>query len=78
MELPSRIIEELNTMTHHGFVCEEWMEVKKYLLRSLPAEMRSLFSTRDSHSKKQSLNSFEECLIHYYQARMGKNLRLPQ
>tara|TARA_Y100000310_G_C20454298_1_gene702284 strand:+ start:294 stop:530 length:237 start_codon:yes stop_codon:yes gene_type:complete len=78
MEIPSRIIEEINVMTTHGLLFEEWMDVKKYLLRSLPAEARALFSTRDPRSKKQSLNFFEKNLVEYYQTHTGKNLKLPR
>ena len=77
MEMPNRIIEELDVMMHYELLFEDWMSVKKYLLRSIPSEMRTLFSKRNAFSKKQTLNAFEKNVIIIYEARTGKKLRLP-
>ena len=60
-----------------GSVCdvEEWMDLKKLLLRTLPPKARSNFSVRDPKTKKQSLNEFELRLIDNYYSKTGKKLR---
>tara|TARA_B100000683_G_scaffold265084_1_gene295568 strand:- start:1048 stop:1293 length:246 start_codon:yes stop_codon:yes gene_type:complete len=60
-----------------GSVCEvdEWMDLKKLLLRALPPSARSNFSVRDPKTKKQNLNEFELRLIDNYYSKTGKKLR---
>jgi|6_EtaG_2_1085325.scaffolds.fasta_scaffold151858_2 DNA-directed RNA polymerase beta' subunit len=77
MQIPDRIRDELILADAHGLKFREWMVMKKYLLRVLPSKMRTHFSTRDSRTKRQSLNEFEDRLIEYYQAQTGNILRLP-
>jgi len=77
MQIPDRIRDELALAETHGLRFREWMIMKKYLLRVLPPKMRTHFSTRDSHTKRQHLNEFENCLIEYYRAQTGNRLRLP-
>ena len=54
---------------------ESWMELKKVLLVTLPAQDRSNFSTRDPKTKKQRTNEFEDRLIDNYYAQTGTRLR---
>tara|TARA_B100001989_G_C24550059_1_gene473796 strand:- start:3234 stop:3491 length:258 start_codon:yes stop_codon:yes gene_type:complete len=42
---------------------DDWLKVKKYLLRYLHPDLRKLFSTRHAKTKKHSLNNFEKDLI---------------
>ena len=44
----------------------DWVFVKKYALRYSHPSARTLFSTRDDYTKKQSLNKIEEKLIQEY------------
>lgn len=41
----------------------DWMIIKKELLKSLPPADRIYFSTRDPITKKQTINKFEEIVI---------------
>jgi len=53
---------------------EEWMQLKKFLLTSLPPDDRSKFSIRDPQTKKQRLNEFEERLLNNYESETGCKL----
>ena len=44
----------------------DWLVIKKYLLRYLNPDIRRCFSTRDNKSKKHSLNDFEIEIIKLY------------
>jgi len=69
----SEILEEAIGL---GSVCEinEWMELKKLLLVSLPSDARRNFSTRDPKTKRQHLNDFEHWLIDNYFRALGTKL----
>ena len=53
-----------------------WMDFKKLMLVSLPSSKRKNFSTRDSKTKKQSLNEFEKEMIDIYFQETGVLLEL--
>ena len=45
---------------------EDWLIIKKYLLRYLNPEIRKNFSTRDHKTKKHIINKYEEDIINLY------------
>ena len=55
---------------------DDWLKVKKYLVRYLHPTIRTLFSTRNSKSKKHQLNSFEENLIDIIYLKYNRELKL--
>ena len=55
---------------------DDWLKVKKYLVRYLHPTIRTLFSTRNSKSKKHQLNSFEKNLIDIIYSKYNRELRL--
>lgn len=44
----------------------DWLVVKKYILRYLNPEIRKYFSTRNNKSKKHIINEFDQKAIDYY------------
>ena len=69
-----QVIEQAITLGQQCSV-ENWMELKKLLLVSLPPKERTKFSRRDSKTKKQMLNDFEQNLIDNYYSRTGMKLK---
>ena len=63
-----------------GVACEidEWMDLKKMLLTSLPSSARKNFSTRDPKTKSQRTNDFERWLMDNYSKRTGRKLVLKE
>lgn len=53
-----------------------WLVVKKYILRYSHPEVRKKFSTRHFKTKKHTLNNFEKNLINYCKDNYGINLEL--
>jgi hypothetical protein len=61
-----------------GISCNvnSWLDLKKIVLISIPPKDRSLFSTRDPKTKKQSLNKLEHAIISEYQEKTGIKLKV--
>lgn len=76
MDIPSRILEELVTISKIAGIESSWLVIKKQLLLSLPHDMRKLFSTRDAKTKKHTINIFEKELIALYEKMTGIKLEL--
>ena len=74
--IPNQIISEIDLLVKNDVLCEEWMDIKKYLLRSISSELRVNFSTRDHKTKAQSLNNFERRLIAFYESHTGIRLKV--
>ena len=53
---------------------DDWVTIKKIMLRSLHPDLRKSFSTRDPKTKEQSLNEFEKQLIIKYKEITGITL----
>lgn len=56
----------------------DWLVVKKYVLKYLNPNYRRRFSTRDEKTKKHSINDFENRLISYYQQKFNVRLELDE
>lgn len=56
----------------------DWLLVKKYLLRYLNPMIRKNFSTRDSKTKKHIINSYEEKIIKLYSDKFNIKLVLDE
>ena len=74
--IPPRVINELGLIAKFAGAEDDWMVVKKLLLRSLPPVLRKNFSTRHPKTKLQSLNEFERNLIDIYKGHTGIELRI--
>ena len=56
----------------------DWLVVKKYILKYLNPTYRRRFSTRDKKTKKHTINDFESSLIDYYQQQFNVRLELDE
>tara|TARA_B100000214_G_C23864598_1_gene579678 strand:- start:129 stop:386 length:258 start_codon:yes stop_codon:yes gene_type:complete len=52
----------------------DWLIVKKYILRYLNPKIRKYFSTRDPKSKKHVINKFDQKAIDYYYKKFNVKL----
>lgn len=57
---------------------DSWIDLKKIVLVSIPAQDRAKFSTRDPSTKRQSLNSLEIQIIDNYEKKTGICLEVPR
>ena len=65
LPIPDRILTEMKSLAPH-LKEVEWKTVKILLLRSIPSNLRKLFSRRRDDTKQLRLNEFEQGLIHYW------------
>ncbi|HAI41779.1 MAG TPA: hypothetical protein DCM40_28525 [Maribacter sp.] len=71
-----RIFEEVRFVSSYTGSCDDWVTVKKEVMKGLPPRLRKNFSTRDPKTKEQSLNNFEKSIINYYKQISGIDLIL--
>lgn len=56
----------------------DWLVVKKYILRYLNPTIRKYFSTRNVKSKKHMINKFDQKAIDYYYKKFNIKLVLDE
>ncbi len=76
MTIPSRIVEQVNFVASYVDDCDDWVTVKKEVMRGIPSDLRKKFSTRDPKTKEQWLNDFEKQLIKHWEEKTGVQLKL--
>ena len=70
-KIPEKILRELRLLVENDLRCNEWMTLKKFLLKTVPPDLRSSFSRRDPKTKIQRINEFEANLIDTYERMSG-------
>lgn len=55
---------------------DNWLTVKKFLLRYSHPEARKNFSTRHDKTKKHTINTYEQSIINYYEEKYSVRLKL--
>ena len=60
-----KIVELLEDLSEY-YEDNNWLVVKKFLLKYLHPDLRKNFTTRHPKTKKHSLNEFEKQVIEYY------------
>lgn len=71
-----RILECIDFVSLYVGDCDDWVTIKKQIMRGIPSSLRTNFSTRDPITKEQNLNQFEKTVINYYKNLTGVNLVL--
>jgi hypothetical protein len=74
--IPDRILRQIEFVASYVDNCDDWVTIKKEVMRGIPSELRKNFSTRDHRTKEQNLNDFEKVLINYYKDLTGVELIL--
>ena len=55
---------------------DNWLTVKKFLVRYSHPEIRKNFSTRHDKTKKHTINTYEQNIINYYEEKYSVRLKL--
>lgn len=75
MMLKKKIIAAIEEVhSYAGEATDEWITIKKELLKMLPSEERQLFSTRDPITKKQATNAFEREVAAHWSKLTGREV----
>lgn len=63
----------------HGYAggCDDWLTIKKEIIKELPWELMKLFSKRDPITKKQRINDFERDLADRWSKLTGRSVVMP-
>ena len=70
-KIPEKILRELQLLVENDLRCDEWITLKKFLLKTISPDLRSSFSRRDPKTKIQRINEFEADLIDTYERMSG-------
>tara|TARA_A100001515_G_C4534696_1_gene198105 strand:- start:83 stop:355 length:273 start_codon:yes stop_codon:yes gene_type:complete len=70
------IFEEIKFVSTFAKDCDDWVTIKKEVMKNISPRLRKNFSTRDPITKNQHLNEFEKQLINYYRDITGITLVL--
>jgi len=68
------VIEKLKFISTYAYDVDDWVTIKKELLKQLPVSERKCFSKRDGKTKRINLNEFEKNLIVQWKQFTGKDL----
>ena len=71
-------IEELALEIGEVYKGHDWLVVKKYILKYLNPKLRTVFSKRNTKTKKHILNNFEKQLIIFYENKFDIRLVLDE
>jgi hypothetical protein len=72
--IDERIISQIHDVSEYAEDCDDWVTIKKEIMKGIPSSMRSNFSRRDSITKNQVPNDFDLEVINYYKDITGIQL----
>lgn len=75
-EIYKENIEELIDEISSVYDGDDWLVVKKYILKYLNPKARKLFSTRNNKTKKHTVTDFDKKIINIYESKTGIELKL--
>lgn len=67
-----KVVEALTFVYGYAADVDDWLVIKKELLKALPSEERTQFSTRDPVTKKQRTNDFERLVAERWSEMSGR------
>jgi hypothetical protein len=74
--IPDKIKLQIDFVSKIAGDCDDWVTIKKQVMRGVHSSLRKNFSTRHPLTKEQSINNFENEVINYYKDLTGINLVL--
>tara|TARA_B100000214_G_C23852860_1_gene574260 strand:- start:397 stop:663 length:267 start_codon:yes stop_codon:yes gene_type:complete len=72
--MSQRIYDQVDFVMSYAGDCDDWVTIKKEVMKGIPSNLRKNFSTRDAKTKNHTLNNFEREIINYYRDRSGIHL----
>ena len=73
-----RLKETVDFVMSYVDKSDDWVLLKKEIMKSLPWQLRTNFSTRNRQTYEQRMNDFELMLAEYWKSRTGTELRVIQ
>jgi len=75
-DIDNRIVEQIDFVASYAGDCDDWVTIKKEILKGISPNLRKNFSTRDPKTKEQWLSDFDKRVIIYYRNRTSVELVL--
>ena len=75
-EIPERVQQQIREVASYVGDCDDWVTVKKEIMRGIPSALRSKFSRRHPITKEQQPNDFDRQVINYYREITGVELKV--
>ena len=72
--IDEKIIIGINTVFSYANHIDDWIIIKKELLKTLNPIERKQFSTRDPITKKQTMNSLEDDIALLWESKTGRKV----
>ena len=76
IKIPDRIVEEIAEIAKYADSCDDWVTIKKEIMKSIPSSLRRNFSTRHPITKEQVPNEFDKAVIEHYRKVTGITLKV--
>ncbi len=73
-----RLKETVDFVMTYADRTNDWVLLKKEIMKSLPWQLRTNFSTRNRQTYEQRMNDFECMLAEYWKSHTGTELQLIQ
>ena len=74
--IPDRVARQINEVSTYTGDCDDWVTIKKEIMKGIPSSFRKLFSRRDPITKEQVPNDFDKTVIAYYFDITGIKLKI--
>jgi hypothetical protein len=74
--IPDRIRIQVDEVASYAGECDDWVTIKKEIMKGIPSTMRKKFSRRNSLTKEQEPNDFDFAVITYYKERTDIDLKI--
>jgi len=75
-EIPIRILSQIAEVAGYAGDCDDWVKIKKEIMKGIPSKLRKNFSTRDPITKEQVPNNFDMLVIEKYENISGIKLKI--
>lgn len=74
--IPKRVIDQIHEVSSYVDKCDDWVTIKKEIMKGIPSELRKNFSRRDPITKEQAPSDFDNLVIEYYFRLTGIQLKI--
>lgn len=73
-KIPERMILQIEEVAAYAHDCDDWVTIKKEIMKGCPSSLRGLFSRRDPITKEQTPNDFDRLVITRFEEITGQSL----
>lgn len=74
IDIHDRVKDQIRFVAGYCADCDDWVTIKKEIMRGIPSHLRKHFSRRHPITKNQQPNNFDRVVINYYKKVSGVQL----